>query len=99
MAERSPGFLNPDDFPFTARLESAYPEIRRELMSILKRGSWSRYVDHDQRRGGSQGVGIGQRQIAEGKNEYRAFDHRQQGPRGLQARPARGRCRAARTSS
>jgi beta-hydroxylase len=51
MAERCPGFLNPHDFECTALLESSYPEIRRELMSVMKRGSWSRYVDHDQRRG------------------------------------------------
>jgi beta-hydroxylase len=50
MAKSSPGFLNPKDFEFTALLESRYPAIRRELLSVLKRG-WSRYVNHDERRG------------------------------------------------
>src|SRR5262245_35027044 len=51
MTRSSRGFLNPNDFEFTALLELCYPDIRRELLSVLTLPRWSRYLDHDERRG------------------------------------------------
>ena len=43
--------------------------------------------DHDQRRGGGEGMRVGQRQVLEGEHEDGAFDHRQHGARALQPGP------------
>ena len=45
--------------------------------------------DHDQRRGGGNGMGVGQRQVLEGQHEDGAFDHRQHRARRLQPGPPR----------
>ena len=50
--------------------------------------------DHDQRRGGGDGVSVGERQVAEGEHEHRAFDDGDQRADDLQHRPGRAKCRA-----
>lgn len=46
-----PAFFEPGEFGFTEVLERNHPEIKRELLEVLHRRRWSRYVDHDERRG------------------------------------------------
>ena len=46
-----PPFFDPVAFPFTEALERNHEAIRRELLGVMGRRLWSRYVDHDERRG------------------------------------------------
>lgn len=46
-----PPFFEPEAFPFTEALERNHDAIKRELLGVLGRRRWSRYVDHDERRG------------------------------------------------
>jgi beta-hydroxylase len=46
-----PPFFEPEAFPFTESLERNHEAIKRELLGVLGRRRWSRYLDHDERRG------------------------------------------------